>query len=46
MLGDQDFAERNHVFGLGVEEPDGLDVILQAEQTKLHHSFGCFYFFE
>ncbi len=37
MFIDEDLAERDHVLGLGVEQADGLDVLLQAVFTEIEH---------
>ena len=41
MVFDQRFGQRDHVLGLGVEEPDGADVILQSLLAERYHRFRC-----
>ena len=38
---DQEMAQGDDVLGLGVEEPDGLDVVLQFRLAERHHLLRC-----
>ncbi len=42
ILVDQQLAERDHVLGLGVEQADGLDVLLQPLFAQFEHLPGRF----
>jgi uncharacterized membrane protein len=46
MLAQQQFGQRHDIFGFGVEQADGLDMVDQFFKPQRQHLFRCLYFFE